>query len=126
MNLFDKDCDKVVEVEIYFLLLCKLYYSKEYYGKKDISFFIEFVIVLIEEILVFRVKDKIKYCVLVFFVFFNNDICVSDFLKDRDMEKKFNYMLKFCGLLENILFLVIRDFFNFLKGCFVKIIGDKY
>lgn len=81
---------------------------------------------MIEEILVFRVKDKIKYCVLVFFVFFNNDICVSDFLKDRDMEKKFNYMLKFCGLLENILFLVIRDFFNFLKGCFVKIIGDKY
>lgn len=39
MYLFDKDCDKVVEVEIYFLLLCKLYYSKEYYGKKDISFF---------------------------------------------------------------------------------------
>lgn len=126
MNLFDKDCDKIVEVEIYFLLLCKLYYSKEYYENKDIKFFIEFVIVLKEEILVFRVKDKIKYCVLVFFVFFNNDICVSDFLKDRDMEKKFNYILKFCGLLENILFLVIRDFFNFLKGCFVKIIGDKY
>lgn len=126
MNLFDKDCDKIVEVEIYFLLLCKLYYSKEYYENKDINFFIEFVIVLKEEILGFRVKDKIKYCVLVFFVFFNNDICVSDFLKDRDMEKKFNYILKFCGLLENILFLVIRDFFNFLKGCFVKIIGDKY
>lgn len=126
LNLLKEECNCIVKIERYFLLLCKLYFNKEDYEKKDIKFFIEFVIVLIEEILGFRVKDKIKYCVLVLFVVFNNDICVSDFLKDRDMENKFNYMLKFCGFLENILFLVIRDFFNFLKGCFVKIIGDKY
>uniref|UniRef100_K1PQ97 Ankyrin-1 n=1 Tax=Magallana gigas TaxID=29159 RepID=K1PQ97_MAGGI len=126
MNLSDKDCDKVVEVETYFPLLCKLYYSKEYYGKKDISFFTEPVTVLIEEILAFRAKDKTKYCALALLVLFNNDICVSDLLKDRDTEKKFNHTLKLCGLPENTPPSAIRDSLNSLKGCFVKTIGDKY
>ncbi|XP_052704012.1 uncharacterized protein LOC128180166 [Crassostrea angulata] len=125
-NLSDEDCDKIVEVETYFPLLCKLYSNKEDNGKKNIKFFTEPVTVLTEEILGFRAKDRTKYCALALLVLFNNDICVSDLLKDSDTENKFNHTLKLCGLPENTPPLAIRDSLNSLKGCFVKSIGDKY
>eukprot|EP00105_Crassostrea_gigas_P046281 XP_019930429.1 PREDICTED: uncharacterized protein LOC105347195 [Crassostrea gigas] len=126
MNLSDKDCDKIVEVETYFPLLCKLYSNTEDNEEKDIKFFTEPVTVLTEEILGFRAKDKNKYCALALLVLYNNDICVSDLLKDRDTENKFNHTLKLCGLPENTPPLAIKDSLNSLKGCFVKTIEDKY
>eukprot|EP00105_Crassostrea_gigas_P020621 XP_011439451.2 PREDICTED: uncharacterized protein LOC105336715 isoform X2 [Crassostrea gigas] len=126
INLSDKDCDKVVEVERYFPLLCKLYSSKEEYKHKGIEFFTKPVTVLKEEILEFRKKDKGKYCALALLVLFNDDLCVSDLLTNEDNENKFKHMLKLCGLDKTTPPSAIGDNFSSMKDCFVKKIGDTY
>lgn len=63
---------------MYFLLLCKLCFSKICIDYEKVRFFIEFVKVLEDEIKMFRNLFKDKYCVLVFLVLFNNDFCVED------------------------------------------------
>nr|XP_034328552.1 uncharacterized protein LOC117689995 isoform X2 [Crassostrea gigas] len=60
MNLSDKDRLKIVKVERYFPLLCKLYSSKEECKNKGIEFFTEPVTVLKEEILGFRKKTRVN------------------------------------------------------------------
>nr|XP_034330481.1 uncharacterized protein LOC105323896 [Crassostrea gigas] len=126
MNLSVKDRDKLVEVERYFPLLCKLYSSKEEYKHKGIEFFTEPVTVLKEEILEFRKKDQGKYCALALLVLFNDDLCVSDLLKNKDNENKFKQMLKLCGLQNRTPPSAIGDYFSSIKDCFVKKNGDTY
>eukprot|EP00105_Crassostrea_gigas_P034772 XP_019918920.1 PREDICTED: ankyrin-3-like isoform X2 [Crassostrea gigas] len=126
MNLSDKECDAIVEVNRYFPLLCKVYSSNKDYKIKGIRFFTEPVTVLKEEILGFRKKDKGKYCALVLLVLFNNNLCVSDLLENKDTENKFKHTLKLCGLPKNTRPSAIRDNLNSLNGFFVKTIGDTY
>eukprot|EP00105_Crassostrea_gigas_P040731 XP_019924879.1 PREDICTED: ankyrin-1-like [Crassostrea gigas] len=127
MNLSDKECDAIVEVERYFPLLCKLYSTNEDYKIKGIDFFTEPVTVLKDEILGFRKKDMVKYCALALLVLFNDDLCVSDLLKNKDTEIKFKHTLKLCGLQKNTPPLAIGDALMSLKGdFFVKKIGDMY
>ncbi|XP_052680244.1 uncharacterized protein LOC128161019 [Crassostrea angulata] len=126
MNLSDKECDKIVEVESYFPLLCKLYSSNEEYKKKGVSFFTEPITRLKEETEVFRNKDRSKYCALALLVFFNDDLCESDVFANKDTEYKFKHTLKLCGLPENTPPLAIGDNLNSLKDFFVKKIGDTY
>lgn len=85
MNLSDKECEKIVEVDKYFPLLCKLYSNKH-----DITFFTEPIKVLEEEIREFRKNDKGKYCALVLLVLFNNNLCVSYLLEKKELEKNIN------------------------------------
>nr|XP_034308574.1 uncharacterized protein LOC117683480 isoform X2 [Crassostrea gigas] len=125
MNLSDTECEKIVEVERYFPLLCKLYSSKEDTQNNSIGFFTEPVAVLQEEILGFRTKDKNKYCSLALLVLYNNDLCVGDLLK-KDTENKFKHTLNLCGVPENTPPSAIGDTLNTLKGFFVKQIGDTY
>uniref|UniRef100_A0A8W8MPF6 Novel STAND NTPase 3 domain-containing protein n=1 Tax=Magallana gigas TaxID=29159 RepID=A0A8W8MPF6_MAGGI len=126
MNLSDKDCDIIVEVETYFPLLCKLYSSKKDFKNNGVEFFTEPVTVLKEEIMGFRKKDKGKYCALALLVLFNDDLCVSDLLKNKDMENKFKHTLKLCGLPKSTEPAVIGDNLQSIKNVFVKKIGDSY
>eukprot|EP00105_Crassostrea_gigas_P036826 XP_019920974.1 PREDICTED: uncharacterized protein LOC105323896 [Crassostrea gigas] len=126
INISAKDRHKIVEVERYFPLLCKLYSSKEEYKNKGIEFFTEPVTVLKEELLGFRKKDKGKYCALTLLVLFNDDLCLSELLKTKDTENKFKHTLKLCGLPENTPPLDIEDILNSIKGFYVKKVDDTY
>nr|XP_034329461.1 ankyrin-3-like isoform X2 [Crassostrea gigas]XP_034329462.1 ankyrin-3-like isoform X2 [Crassostrea gigas] len=126
MNLSDDDCNEIVEVERYFPLLCNLYSSKDEYISKGVRFFTEPVTVLKEEIRGFKEKDKGKYCALALLVLFNDDLCVSDLLKNKDTENKFKHTLKLCGLPASTPVTAIENYLASLKDCFVKMIGDRY
>ncbi|XP_065938638.1 uncharacterized protein [Magallana gigas] len=126
MNLSDKECDKIVEVESYFPLLCKLYSSNEEYKNKGVGFFTEPKTRLKEEVEGFRNKDKSKYCALALLVLFNDDLCVNDLFGKKDTECKFKHTLKLCGLPENTPPSAIEDNLNALKDCFVKKVGDTH
>uniref|UniRef100_A0A8W8LNC2 DZIP3-like HEPN domain-containing protein n=1 Tax=Magallana gigas TaxID=29159 RepID=A0A8W8LNC2_MAGGI len=126
MNLSDKERERIVEVERYFPLLCKLYSSNEEYKNKGVGFFTEPITMLKEEIEGFRNKDKGKYCALALLVLFDGDLCVSDLFAEKDMENKFKHTLKLCELPENTTPPAIRDSLNSLKDFFVKKIGDTY
>uniref|UniRef100_A0A8W8IKD2 Novel STAND NTPase 3 domain-containing protein n=1 Tax=Magallana gigas TaxID=29159 RepID=A0A8W8IKD2_MAGGI len=127
VKLSDEDCSKILEVETYFPLLCKLYSSNDEYKNKGIEFFTEPVTVLKEEILGFRKKDKGKYCALALLVFFNDSFCARDlFNKGKDTKEKFKHTLKICGLSTKTAPSEIGDNLHSLKGLFVKEVGDTY
>lgn len=60
INLSGKDRDKIVALEKYFPLLCKLYSNKEENKNKGIRFFTKPVTVLKEDITGFRKKKTTK------------------------------------------------------------------
>ncbi|XP_065924639.1 uncharacterized protein [Magallana gigas] len=126
VNLSDEDRCKILEVETYFPLLCKLYSSKEEYKHKGIEFFTEPVTVLKEEIIEFRKKDKGKYCALALLVLFNDDLCVRNLLNNQDTEYKFKHTLKLCGLPKNTPPSAIIDNLSSLKDFLVKKVGNMY
>nr|XP_034328415.1 uncharacterized protein LOC117689960 [Crassostrea gigas] len=127
MNLSDEDCNEIVKVERYFPLLCNFCSRKEKYISKGIRFFTEPVTVLKEEIIGFKEKDKGKYCALALLVLFNDDLCESDLLKNKDAEKKFKHTLKLCGLPASTPSTAIGNNLDSLRrDCFVKKIGDRY
>lgn len=83
INLSGKDRDKIVALEKYFPLLCKLYSNKEENKNKGIRFFTKPVTVLKEDITGFRKKnDKRKYCALALVLY--SDLCVSGFLRNKE------------------------------------------
>uniref|UniRef100_A0A8W8P0L5 C-type lectin domain-containing protein n=1 Tax=Magallana gigas TaxID=29159 RepID=A0A8W8P0L5_MAGGI len=79
-----------------------------------------------EEIVGFQNKDNGKYCALALLVRFNDDLCVSDLLENKDTENKFKHTLKLCGLPENTPPSSIKNYLNSIKGYFVKKVGDTY
>ncbi|XP_052706711.1 uncharacterized protein LOC128182140 [Crassostrea angulata] len=126
MNLSDNECDQIVKVEQYFPLLCNLYSKICDSNKHDIGFFTEPRKVFEEDVREFRKKDKKKYCALVLLVLFNNDLCPSYLLKNKEIETKYKHTLKLYGLPEYTPPSEIRDTLESLKGFFVKKIGDTY
>lgn len=74
----------------------------------------EFIEVFEEEIRDFRILCKEKYCLLVFFVFFNNKFCVKDVLDREIIRIKFRNGLKLCEMNKNIVFIIINDIFKML------------
>lgn len=125
MNLSDNECDKIVEAERFFPLLCKLYSCKEY-KNKDILFFTEPETVLKDVILEFQKKDQGKYCALALLVLFQDDLCPNDLLENEDTVNKFKHKLKLYGLTETISPSAIGDNLNSLKDFLVIKVGDKY
>lgn len=89
-------------------------------------FFIELVGVLEEEIRNFKIICKEKYCVLVFFVLFNNELCFVDIWDFLILKEIFEFVLKLCGMDKNIVFYIIKDIFEILLGFFVKKYEDIY
>lgn len=120
-----KDFDKIVEVEEYFPLLCKLYStSKKEYQKDGVRFFQEPETVLKEEITHYRKKSEAKYCALVLLCFFNNDLCVEDLKKNSFSEEIFYRVLNLCGMGKNTAPYIIGDNLKLLDG-FVITVGNN-
>lgn len=68
------------------------------------------------------------FYVLVFFVFFNGVFDVEDIL-ELDIEifkKKYEFVLELSELERRLVFCIIVDIFNNLKGFLVKKFGDMY
>lgn len=93
-------------------------------------FFKEFVKIVEEEILCFKILEKdcdiVKYCVLVFVVLLN--ICFSvDVLWENKMDReKLKLVLELCGMNVYIFFIRIVCVLEIFNGYFVKKIGDIY
>ncbi|XP_065926160.1 uncharacterized protein [Magallana gigas] len=126
MNISKRDFDKIVEVKMYFPLLCKLFSSKEEFKDMGIYFFKEPVTVLKEEIIELKRNDKGKYCALALLVLFNDDLCISEIFKNKDTENKFKLALKLSGLPKRTLPSTIRDNLYCINDFLVKRMGDTY
>lgn len=70
-KLLNEEFVKIIDVNEYFLLLCKFFISKRMFCGEIVSFFIKFKVVVIEEIRSIRDICKEKYCVFIFLVFLN-------------------------------------------------------
>lgn len=75
------------------MLLCKLFVSNEENFKDGIRFFKELIEVFMREIRSYREINSEKYCVLFFFVFFNNMFWIDDFFENEILIKKYEYVL---------------------------------
>lgn len=82
--------------------------------KDRLKFFMELIEVFEEEIRDFRILCKERYCLLVFFVLFNNEFCIEDMLEGEIFRKKYKNVLKLCNMKKNIVFYIISDIFKML------------
>ncbi|XP_078311118.1 uncharacterized protein LOC144617578 isoform X2 [Crassostrea virginica] len=119
----DDEIIELLEIDIYFPLLCKMWSRFSKYEKNDITFFSEPAKVLTEEIYNFKDKDKKKYCALVCFVLFNGELRLRD-LKGNN--KRFTTALRACELSRDTLPSTIFTELKALDGLLVKQIGDTY
>lgn len=126
MNLSEEDVTKIVNTDMYFPLLCKLYSSNIKTENDALKFFKEPVAVLEKEIKYFRQSCKEKYCALILLVLFNNDLCVNVLKKDAISQNKFERALELCGMDRNTAPFTLSDTLNNLEGFLVKKIGDTY
>ena len=114
---------KLLEIDVYFPLLCKMCSKLSKSEENDITFFNEPANVLKKEIYDFKDKDKEKYCALVCLVLFNGELRLRD-LKENN--KRFTTVLQVCKLSRDILPLTIFTELKALDGLLVKQIGDTY
>lgn len=119
------DVTEIIKIDAYFPLLCKLFFSDEENQKKGLQFFKEPVKVYKEEIECYKTSSKDKFCALVLLVLFNNELCVSDLLKEGNSEQMYKRAFKLCGM-ENCTAPSIRCALETLNGSYVTKIGDIY
>ena len=117
------EISKLLEIDVYFPLLCKMCSKLSKSEENDITFFNEPANVLKKEIYDFKDKDKEKYCALVCLVLFNGELRLRD-LKENN--KRFKTVLQVCKLSRDILPLTIFTELKALDGLLVKQIGDTY
>lgn len=123
---YPEDRSEIVNIDAYFPLLCKLYFSNDRNQTDGLRFFKEPRGVLEEEIKSFRLCSKEKYCALVLLVLFNGVLDVEDIPETETSKGKFKLALKLCEVDENLPHHTIADILNNLKGFLVKKIGDIY
>ncbi|XP_078312028.1 uncharacterized protein LOC144618900 [Crassostrea virginica] len=118
-----EEIGKILETEMYFPLLCKMYsnYSKE--GNRKVIFFKEPVTVLSKEIKSYKNKNRESYCALVCLVLFNGKICLKDLIENSTL---FSKSLQLCKLPPHTLPSTIFNELKKIEGCFVKKIGNTY
>lgn len=109
---FVNDCVCNVEIEVYFLWLCKLY-SK----KGDLNFFLKFEEVLNSELKCLREENRELFCVFIVLVIFDDNFCMEDLENMSEIESK--CVLDECGI-NGIVLYFIKDKFDFMDGFFVK------
>lgn len=112
MKLSEKVVTEIVNTDMYFPLLCKLYSSKIKTEKDGLKLFKEPVAVLEKEIRYFRQSCKEKYCALILLVLFNNDLCVDDLKKNTISRKKVERALELCGMDRNTAPFTFSDTLN--------------
>nr|XP_022328968.1 ankyrin-1-like [Crassostrea virginica] len=118
--------DKIIElleIDIYFPLLCKMWSRFSKNEKNNITFFNEPAKVLTYEIYNYKDKDKKKYCALVCLVLFNGELRLRD-LKENN--KRFTTALLACELSRDTLPSTIFTELKALDGLLVKQIGNTY
>lgn len=113
------------QIDAYFPLLCKLFFTNEKYQEMGLRFFKEVDAVCVEEIRSLQKTCKEKYCALVLLALYNNVICVSDLLETFISEEKFQRALQLCGIPYASPF-TIKESLESLNGLFVKKIGDNF
>lgn len=124
VNSFSKEeLAAILKSDLYFPLLCKLYFNNVRHQNDAVRFFKEPVVVLEEEIRNFRTSSKKKYCALVLLVLFHNVLCVNDLLQDDTSKRKYRHALERCGMKKNTPLYTIGDTLESMKGFFVKKIG---
>ncbi|XP_078311510.1 uncharacterized protein LOC144618752 [Crassostrea virginica] len=118
-----EEIDQILETDMYFPLLCKMYsnYSKQ--EKNKVTFFKEPVTVLAKEIKSYKNKNKDKYCALVCLVLFNDKVCFKDGMENSTL---FSKSLQLCKLPPNTLPSTIFNDLKKMEGCFLKKIGNTY
>lgn len=119
-NFLKEELEAIMEIDAYFPLLCKLYFSNVKYQNDGLRFFKEPVGVLEEEIRSFRMSSTEKYCALVLLVLFNNVLCVKNVFMDEISKVKYKHALELCGMKENTKPYTIGDTLESMKGFFVK------
>ena len=95
-----EEIGQILETDMYFPLLCKMYsnYSKQ--GKNKVTFFREPVTILAKEIKTYKNKNKDRYCALVCLVLFNDKVCLKDLMENSTL---FSKSLQLCKLPQNTL-----------------------
>ena len=95
-----EEINQILETDMYFPLLCKMYskYSKE--GKNKVTYFKEPVLGLTKEIKSYKNKNKDRYCALVCLVLFNDTVCLNDLMENSTL---FSKSLQLCKLPSNTL-----------------------
>lgn len=126
MTFSEEVVTEIVNTDMYFPLLCKLYSSNIRTERDGLKFFKEPVAVLENEIRYFRQACKEKYCALILLVLFNNDLCVNDLRENAISQNKFKRALELCGMDRNTAPFTFSDTLNNLEGFLVKKIGDTY
>ena len=114
---------KLLEIDIYFPLLCKMCSTFSKNEKHEFTFFNEPAKVLEKEIYDYKDKDKKKYCALVCLVLFNGELRLRD-LKENN--KRFTTSLQVCELSRDTLPSNIFTELKALDGLLVKQTGDTY
>lgn len=118
---------EIGNIEEYFPLLCKMYFSKKREQHDDmIPYFKEPIAVVEGEIRSFRTSCKEKYCALVLLALLNTVTSVNDLRNHENSRKMFNIALELSGMQENTPPHTIGDALATLNGYFVKKIGDTY
>lgn len=125
-QLSSEQHEKLLNIEEYFPLLCKLNFSKDSNQTDGLRFFEKPKAFLEEEIRNFRLSSKERYCSLVLLVLFNNVLNVKDILETDDSREKFELALWLCELKTSTAPHTIGDALETLHGFFVKKVGDTY
>nr|XP_022300113.1 uncharacterized protein LOC111108482 isoform X2 [Crassostrea virginica] len=119
----DETTTKILQVEAYFPLLCKLSVSSGKHSIGNTCFFTEPIKFFRREIEIYRESDILKYCGLVCLVLFNNNLCKEDLIKTEGIFKK---CLNLCGVRESLPPGEIIQNLELLEGFFVKKICDTF
>lgn len=125
-KLSKEELTELVQIEAYFPLLCKLYFTHDRHQKEGMRFFKEPLAVLEKEVRTFRKSCKEKYCALVLLVLFDNVLYVKGIKRDNTTEEKFKHALWLCGMHLTTPPSFISDSLESLNGSFVKKIGEKF
>lgn len=125
-KLSKEELTELIQVEAYFPLLCKLYFTNDRHQREGLRFFKEPFAVLEKELRTFRKSYIDKYCALVLLVLFDNVLYVKEIKRDKTTKEKFEQALVLCGMDLKTPPSFIGDSLESLNGSFVKKIGDKF
>ena len=122
-EISEENTIKILENEICFPLLCKMFASNRKHFKDVLQFFMEPIDVLKEEIEICKISDIEKYCGLVCLVLFNNKLFQNDLHKKKNIFKK---CLDLCGIQKRLPPATIMKNLELLEGFFTKKKCDFY
>lgn len=121
-----KESAEIDQIELYFPLLCRLYFNEDENKRKreGLEYLKEPIDVVEKEIKQFSDSCDIKYCVLIL-TLLNNGICIQTIQEDLKLKTEFTLALELCGM-ENTRGDNIIAALETLDGLFVKKIDETF